>query len=185
MWIFTRSTTNTENNTCLEFEDWQNSVLDRFHACAFIATSASKWKTLICHRVSQIQEMGTGYEWRHIASASNPADLILRDTNLETLKNCGLWWVGPKWLHQHPVLCPTTQLIKHPEPTLECEVTLVKVMIQCFPTEFIIMFTTWSRLERTAVYCLRLLTVQETLLQERPVILPAQNEEMNWTHALR
>jgi hypothetical protein len=52
------------------------------------------------------------------------------------------------------MLCSTTRLIKHPEPAL-CEVTLVKVMIQCFPTEFITMFTTRSRLERTATYCLR------------------------------
>jgi len=40
--------------------------------------------------------MGTGYEWRHIASASNPADLISWDTNPETLKNFMLWWQGPK-----------------------------------------------------------------------------------------
>jgi len=53
------------------------------------------------------------------------------------------------------MLCPTTQLIKHPESALECEVTLVKVMIQCFPVEFITKFTTLSRLERTTAYCLR------------------------------
>jgi len=33
------------------------------------------------------------------------------------------------------LLCATTQLIKHPEPALECELTLVKVMTHCFPTE--------------------------------------------------
>jgi hypothetical protein len=53
------------------------------------------------------------------------------------------------------MLCPTTQLIKLPEPALECEIALVKVMIQCLPAEFITTFITLSRLERTAAYCLR------------------------------
>jgi hypothetical protein len=76
--------------------------------------------------------MTTGYEWKHIASARNPADLISWSTIPETLKNCRLWWQGPEWLHQHPVLCPISQLIKYPEPALEHGVTLVKIMIQCF-----------------------------------------------------
>jgi hypothetical protein len=53
------------------------------------------------------------------------------------------------------MLCPTTQLIKHPEPALEREITFVKVMIQCFPAEFVTIFIILSRLERTAAYCLR------------------------------
>ena len=53
------------------------------------------------------------------------------------------------------MFCPTTQLIKLPEPALECEVTLVKVMIKRLPAELITKFTPLSRLERTATYCLR------------------------------
>jgi len=41
-----------------------------------LATSASKWKTFIANRVSQIQELTAGCEWRHVASATIPADLI-------------------------------------------------------------------------------------------------------------
>jgi len=42
----------------------------------WLATSASKWKTIVANRVSQIQELTAGCERRHVASASNPADLI-------------------------------------------------------------------------------------------------------------
>jgi hypothetical protein len=41
-----------------------------------------------------------GCEWTHVASASNPADLISRGTNPETLKTFRLRWVGPEWLNQ-------------------------------------------------------------------------------------
>ena len=106
--------------------------------------------------VSQIQELTTGCEWRHVASASNPADLISRGTNPETMKNCRLWWVGPEWLSQHQEQWINTPLLRHPEILPEQrEVTTVKVMIQCSPEEFITKISTLSRLQRVAAYCLR------------------------------
>jgi hypothetical protein len=69
------------------------------------------------------------------------------------------------------MLCPTTQLIQHPEPALEHEFTLVKVMIQCFPTEFITIFTTRSRLERAAAYCLRFTRSTRNLSSRKTICL--------------
>jgi hypothetical protein len=66
---------------------WTDSTI----VLSWLATSASKWKTIVANRVSQIQELTAGCEWRHVASASSPADLISRGTNPETLKNCRLW----------------------------------------------------------------------------------------------
>ena len=65
---------------------------------------------------------------------SNPADLISRGTNPETLKNCRLWWIGPEWLSQHQEQWPNTPLLRHPElPPEQREAATVKVMIQCSP----------------------------------------------------
>jgi len=66
---------------------WTDSTI----VLSWLATSANKWKTFVANRVSQIQELTTGREWRHVASTNNPADLISRGTNPETLKNCKLW----------------------------------------------------------------------------------------------
>jgi hypothetical protein len=75
---------------------WTDSTI----VLSWLATLASKWKTFVANRVSQIEELTAGCEWRHVASASNPADLLSRGTNPETLKNCRLYWVGPEWLNQ-------------------------------------------------------------------------------------
>jgi len=86
---------------------------------SWLAMSASKWKTFVANTVSQIQELTAGCEWRHVASVSNPADLISRGTNPETLKNCKLWWVGPEWPCQHQEQRLNTPLLRHPEPLPE------------------------------------------------------------------
>jgi hypothetical protein len=71
---------------------WTDSTI----VLSWLAVSASKWKTFVANRVFQIQELTAECEWRHVASASNPADLISRGANPETLKICRLWWVGPE-----------------------------------------------------------------------------------------
>ena len=65
---------------------WTDSMI----VFSWLTSSASKWKTFVANRVSHIQEVTAGCEWRHVASASNPADLISRGTNQNTLKNCRL-----------------------------------------------------------------------------------------------
>ena len=138
---------------------WTDSTI----VLSWLATSASKWETFVANRVSQIQEMIAGCEWRHVASASNPADFISRGTNPETLKKCRLWWVGPEWLNQHEEQWLNTPLLRHPEPPPEQrEVRSVKVTIHCSPAEFITRFSTLSILQRAAAYCLRFFTMQET-----------------------
>jgi hypothetical protein len=124
---------------------WTDSTI----VLSWLATSSGKWKTFVANRVSQIQELTTECDWRHVASASNPADFISRGTTPEALKNCKLWWLGPEWLSQHQEQWPNIPFARHPEPTLEQrEVTPVNVMIQCTPVEFITRFSTLSRLQR-------------------------------------
>jgi hypothetical protein len=94
---------------------WTSSTI----VLSWLATSACKRKTFVANRVSQIQELTAECEWRHVESASNPADLISRGTNPEILKNCRLCWVGPEWLSQHQEQWLTTPLLRNPEPLPE------------------------------------------------------------------
>ncbi|XP_075213833.1 uncharacterized protein LOC142320038 [Lycorma delicatula] len=52
---------------------------------AWISAPASKWKTLVANRVSQSQDLTDINDWRHVASSDNPADLISRGSNPESL----------------------------------------------------------------------------------------------------
>jgi len=105
---------------------WSDSLIE----LSWLASSASKLKMLVANRVSQIQELTAGSEWRHVASASKRADLISRGTNPETLKNSWLCLVGLEWLSQHQEQWFSTPLLRNPKPpTEQREVTTVKVVI--------------------------------------------------------
>ncbi|GFY73828.1 integrase catalytic domain-containing protein [Trichonephila inaurata madagascariensis] len=67
-------------------------------AIAWINTPANQLKTFVGNRVSKIQTLTENYEWKHIPSAQNPADIISRGVNPEELSSLTLWWNGPQHL---------------------------------------------------------------------------------------
>ncbi|GFS80356.1 integrase catalytic domain-containing protein [Trichonephila clavipes] len=67
-------------------------------AIAWINTPANQLKTFVGNRVSKIQTLTENFEWKHIPSGQNPADIISRGVNSEELSSLTLWWNGPQHL---------------------------------------------------------------------------------------
>ncbi|GFT33112.1 integrase catalytic domain-containing protein [Trichonephila clavipes] len=65
---------------------------------AWINTPANQLKTFVGNRVSKIQTLTENFEWKHIPSAQNPADIISRGVNPEELSSLTLWWNDPQHL---------------------------------------------------------------------------------------
>ena len=57
-------------------------------------TGNGEYKQFVANRVNKINEH-QGVVWRHVPSASNPADLASRGGHVD---NAELWWNGPEWL---------------------------------------------------------------------------------------
>lgn len=51
------------------------------------------------NRIAAILKLSKDFEWRHIPTAMNPADLISRGVYPLKLIECELWWHGPEFLH--------------------------------------------------------------------------------------
>jgi len=49
-------------------------------------------------------------EWSHVKSEDNPADIASRGICATKLKDCSIWWNGPKWLSMSKDHCPKLQL---------------------------------------------------------------------------
>ena len=56
-------------------------------------------KTFVSNRVSSFEIIGS-YQWMHVPSESNPADMISRGLHAKGIVSCDLWWNGPKLLQE-------------------------------------------------------------------------------------
>ncbi|GFX70927.1 uncharacterized protein TNCV_1689101 [Trichonephila clavipes] len=64
----------------------------------WINTPANQLKTFVGNRVPKIQILTENFEWKHIPSVQNPADIISQGVNPEKLSALTLWWKGPQHL---------------------------------------------------------------------------------------
>ena len=50
------------------------------------------------NRVETILSRSNRYQWAHVVSGQNPADLISRGCSITKLRDNEIWWTGPKFL---------------------------------------------------------------------------------------
>lgn len=65
---------------------------------AWIRSPSRRFNTFVANRVGDIQELTATTSWQHVGTSDNPADILSRGTNPESLINSTLWWNGPHWL---------------------------------------------------------------------------------------
>ncbi|GFX23048.1 integrase catalytic domain-containing protein [Trichonephila clavipes] len=56
--------------------------------------------TFVANRVAKVQELTEGFQWNHVPSVLNPADLVFRGLRPCDLPNLRLWWHGPQFLEK-------------------------------------------------------------------------------------
>ncbi|GFW22699.1 integrase catalytic domain-containing protein [Trichonephila clavipes] len=69
-------------------------------ALARLNTPANRLKTFVANRVAKVQELTEGFQWNHVPSVLNPADLVSRGLRPCDLPNLSLWWHGPQFLEK-------------------------------------------------------------------------------------
>ncbi|GFU00080.1 integrase catalytic domain-containing protein [Trichonephila clavipes] len=84
---------------------------------AWLNTPANSLKTFVANRVAKVQELTEGFQWNHVPSVLNPADLVSRGLRPCDLPNLRLWWHGPQFLEKGKLSSEETSL----SPVKECE----------------------------------------------------------------
>ncbi|GFW72070.1 uncharacterized protein TNCV_4789581 [Trichonephila clavipes] len=67
---------------------------------AWIQRSPEQLKTFIGNRIKVIQRLTQNYQWNHVSSNENPADLISHGLNASDISSKQLWWHGPDFLRK-------------------------------------------------------------------------------------
>ncbi|GFV54129.1 integrase catalytic domain-containing protein [Trichonephila clavipes] len=70
-------------------------------ALAWLNTPANRLKTFVANRVAKVQELTEGFQWNHVPSVLNPADLVSRGLRPCDLPNLRLWWHSPQFLEKN------------------------------------------------------------------------------------
>nr|CAH7747066.1 unnamed protein product [Callosobruchus chinensis] len=85
-----------------------SSKLDSLNAFKIPRKVICKQATYIeIHGVAEIQKITESFEWRHVATHDNPADLLSRGVKPENVSEMQLWWQGPTWLQDDEANWPT------------------------------------------------------------------------------
>lgn len=79
---------------------WTDSMI----ISAWIKGEPSRWTTFVSNRVTKIQSLTQHYQWNHIPSEINPADILLRGASVDQIIDNILWFHCPEFLtldYQH------------------------------------------------------------------------------------
>nr|XP_049463443.1 uncharacterized protein LOC125906840 [Anopheles coluzzii] len=121
----------------------------------WLAANPSRWKTFVANRVSEIQHLTANGKWNHVPGIENPADIISRGMDPAQLQHATLWWNGPNWLNEEPLIFPTkvASKVELPKEDLEERVTLAAHSIE--PSFIFKLRSSFGDLKRLVAWILR------------------------------
>nr|CAI5843366.1 unnamed protein product [Callosobruchus analis] len=138
---------------------------------AWLNRESSELKTFVSNRVSEMQQLTSSYQWRHVRSEDNPADLISRGCDVERLKNHSLWFNGPQWLRmpesQWPILEPKDETICSESLELKPIFAHNSVNQPYLNFNILTRYSSLTKLQRITAYCLRFIDNCRKTLDER------------------
>lgn len=131
---------------------------------AWIASSSTKWRTFVAHRVAEIQNKTTMSHWSHVSTSDNPADVISRGCCPSKLINLDLWWSGPNWLTEDKSNWPKCSDVHHKlENIPESKDNNINVMCVIDNEDFMLnKYESLTKCLRVTAYCLRFINNART-----------------------
>ncbi|XP_011686436.1 PREDICTED: uncharacterized protein LOC105449132 [Wasmannia auropunctata] len=122
----------------------------------WILGHASRWKTYMANRVSNIQELLPDAQWRHVPGKENPADCASRGISPSDLVGHPLWWSGPAWLRKTSADWPKTDIKIATEELPEQRASaLTTTASKITEPEHLLRFSSLHRLLKVTAWCLR------------------------------
>jgi transposase InsO family protein len=131
---------------------WTDSTI----VLAWLRSPATHWKTFVANRVSEIQQLTSKYEWKHVRTEFNPADHISRGLAPSQILNNELWWHGPAWLTDLNINA-TEELLVTPIEIPERREKIVS-LVSTDELKLFERYSTLGKLQRVTAYCMRFIS---------------------------
>ncbi|XP_018364689.1 PREDICTED: uncharacterized protein LOC108762256 [Trachymyrmex cornetzi] len=152
---------------------------------------ASRWKTYVANRVSQIQQQLPESRWCHVPGKKNPADCASRGLAPSELLGHPLWWTGPAWLRGNVTEWPSGDeelpIKDTPEQRSTTHIAATRSNLQ---PEFLLKFSALHSFLRITSWCLRWRRRPAGSADEdrdRSTLHPAELDEalLQWTRVVQ
>lgn len=138
-------------------------------ALSWIKSEPQKWKIFIANRVAEIQELTDINEWYHVRSGDNPADLVSRGVEPNTLRDSSLWWLGPPWLLLSSAEKPVSDFNFDEIDDTEVRSKSVTLVSALDNFDVFSRFSSYQKLCRVIAYCLRFTSNIKAKLSNKPL----------------
>ena len=112
------------------------------------------FKVYVSNRVSIILQATSPQTWRHVPTADNPADCASRGLMPKDLLVHDLWWDGPSWLLEEPIIVPR-QPPRRPLFTPEQKVVHCNIVQVAPPPLLETKYSSYHKLLATTAWWLR------------------------------
>ncbi|KMQ88162.1 hypothetical protein RF55_12394 [Lasius niger] len=121
----------------------------------WIQGHASRWKTYVANRVSQIQLQLPEARWRHVPGRDNPANCASRGITPSESIDHPLWWTGPAWLREDEAAWPSNSLETPDGGLPERRAVALVATRNNYTKPDLLRFSSLHRLQRVTAWCLR------------------------------
>ena len=144
---------------------WSDSTI----VLCWLNMPPGRLNSYVSNRVGDTLSRVPAENWRHVPTATNPADLASRGVGPKELVNSKLWWQGPEWLLQGPEYWPSRTDWRRKNRDLP---ELRPVLLINSPTDdsILLHFSSYSRLIRVVTWCMRFVSNLRRTLEERQLI---------------
>ena len=156
----------------------------------YIKNESKRFHVFVANRVGEIRNLSTASQWNHVSGEVNPADIVSRGMDPETLRASD-WFVGPKFLHEHKSewkcegdigeLSVDDPEVKNVKVNLSLAVDPISVagqsVIDDHPLDILTKhFSSWNRLKRSVGWLLR---IRDHLCKRNPEKGPLSVSEIH------
>ncbi|XP_050301507.1 uncharacterized protein LOC126739751 [Anthonomus grandis grandis] len=129
---------------------WSDSTI----VMGWLRASPHLLKPFVANRVAEIQKLTANFEWRHVPSGDNAADIVSRGLPPQQLCSSRMWFHGPDWLDKDIIHWPNKQTSVIDLPEIRTTLTSSVSKIESYSFE---RFSDFLKLKRTFAWDLRFL----------------------------
>ena len=141
----------------------------------YINNEAARFHVFVANRIAIIRDGSSINQWRWVPSEENPADLLSRGCDVNTLLRHTAWRHGPRFLQESEEMWPQLpkQAVNSRDPEIKVNTTTVTPCddIQSPIQKLAAYYSSWQRLKRAVAWIRRVIA---TLVAKKRQIWPRE-----------